>query len=103
MWLKKNNYKFFLYDPKIEKIPKTLEKKTISNLDKKIKDIDIYIFFYKQKKIKNLDKIINKYKNNKKTYFYDPCHNYLQSKEFIYMKQTKKNKFDYNRLYLRFR
>ena len=85
MWLKKNNYKFFLYDPKIEKIPKTLEKKTISNLDKKIKDIDIYIFFYKQKKIKNLDKIILKYRNNKKTYFYDPCHNYLQRKEFIYI------------------
>ena len=84
-WLKKNNYKFYLYDSQIDKIPKTLEKKVISNLEKKIKDIDIYIFLYKQKKIKNLNKNILKHRNNKKTYFYDPCHNYPQRKEVIYI------------------
>ena len=48
MWLKKNNYKFFLYDPKIEKIPKTL-KKNYFKFRQKIKDIDIYIFLQTKK------------------------------------------------------
>lgn len=84
-WLKKNMYNFYLHDPNVIQLPKLLKDNHIVNLEDQIPKIDIFIFLYTQTKFKDFDKKIIKFRKNKRTMLYDPCHIFRKNKKIIYL------------------